>query len=180
MTTSNMKKTLLLMLIGLFSLVSFAQDSATDPSIFDEMDEFIQQKTEEETSGDMDAEVAVIEKNQELRLKISEYKMNSLKHREDVFGWQLYASKWIFVIVMLIVLSGLALSYMHFYKSLKAPAGAETERTELEMSTSGIKMNSSVIGLIILVLAIAFLYLYLVHVFPINEFNVDTKAIPGV
>jgi len=111
----------------------------------------------------------------EVSKKRNEYLVFSLEHRKQVFSWQLQASKWIFVIVMLIVISGLVLSYMHFYKSLKNPASS-SDTSNLDMSASGIKMTSSVIGLMILVLAIAFLYLYLLHVFPINEFNIDNSG----
>ncbi len=149
-------------------------------SILGEIADELEAEKSSNVKNDSEALLESIELSQEVKNKISTYQINSLDHRQEVFSWQLKASKWIFAIVMIIVLSGLALSYMHFYKSLKNPPGAEGEKTELEMSTSGIKMNSSVIGLIILVLAIAFLYLYLIHVFPINEFNLDTNAIPDL
>jgi hypothetical protein len=124
---------------------------------------------------EMEATLEQAQTSSKVLIKRDEYLMYSLEHRKEVFNWQLQASKWIFVIVMLIVISGLVLSYMHFYKSLKNPGGS-SDQSELDMSTSGIKMNSSVIGLMILVLAIAFLYLYLIHVFPINEFNIDNSG----
>ena len=121
------------------------------------------------------------------------YQSSNLEHRSKTFAWQLFASKIIFIIVMIIVLSGLVLSYLHFYKSL-SPAGVlplkqvsptddtvQTEQmkqnlpvNEIEISLTGIKINSSIIGLIILVISIAFLYMYLIYVFPIKEVTIDT------
>ncbi len=169
-------KALLMLLLSFFAISSHAQE---EQDILQDFDETVTEEAKEDVIREAEEQTAAFERSAELDQKLNDYAIASLDHRKAVFDWQLFASKLIFIIVMLIVLSGLVLSYMHFYKSLKAPAG-EVENTELEMSTSGIKMNSSVIGLIILVLAIAFLYLYLIHVFPINEFNVDTKAIPEI
>lgn len=173
---ATFKKIILLVLLLTISIQGFAQ---VEQDILQDFDETVTEDAKQEVIREAEEQTAAFERSAELDQKLNDYAMASLDHRKAVFDWQLFASKLIFIIVMLIVLSGLVLSYMHFYKSLKAPAG-EVENTELEMSTSGIKMNSSVIGLIILVLAIAFLYLYLIHVFPINEFNVDTKAIPEI
>ncbi len=169
-------KALLMLLLSFFAISGHAQE---EQDILQDFDETVTDEAKEDVIREAEEQTAAFERSAELDQKLNDYAIASLDHRKAVFDWQLFASKLIFIIVMLIVLSGLVLSYMHFYKSLKAPAG-EVENTELEMSTSGIKMNSSVIGLIILVLAIAFLYLYLIHVFPINEFNVDTKAIPEI
>ncbi len=169
-------KALLMLLLSFVATSGYAQE---EQDILQDFDETVTEDAKEYVMREAEEQTAAFERSAELDQKLNDYAIASLDHRKAVFDWQLFASKLIFIIVMLIVLSGLVLSYMHFYKSLKAPAG-EVENTELEMSTSGIKMNSSVIGLIILVLAIAFLYLYLIHVFPINEFNVDTKAIPEI
>lgn len=173
---ATLQKVVLMLILSTFTTTGFAQQ---EPDILQDFDETVTEDAKEDVMREAEEQTAAFERSAELDQKLNDYAIASLDHRKAVFDWQLFASKLIFVIVMLIVLSGLILSYMHFYKSLKAPAG-EVENTELEMSTSGIKMNSSVIGLIILVLAIAFLYLYLIHVFPINEFNVDTKAIPEI
>ncbi len=169
-------KTILTITFCCFIALLGAQEASPEiesNDLFAEMD-----STEEaETRADADEILNdVVTEAEALLDEQVNYAVFSLEHRKKVFSWQLIAGKIIFVFVMLIVLSGLALSYMHFYKGLKS--GGESEKTELEMSTSGIKINSSVIGLVILVLAIAFLYLYLVHVFPVNEFSVDSSAMP--
>lgn len=171
-----MKKYSHLLLALTLSLGLFAQDSTEENSFLNELDVTVTEDQVNELEDEITKTINAVNRSEEFNKRLNEYSINSLDHRRQVFAWQLFANKLIFVIVMMIVLMGLLLSYLHFKKSLTP--GATDANTELEMSTSGIKMNSSVIGLIILVLAIAFLYLYLIHVFPINEFNVDTKAVP--
>ena len=172
-----MKKIISLITFLIFSFVLPAQDSATADDFFNDVEEEYTNEKKEEAKQDIDEMHDAIAMTEALLQKQTDYAMYSLDHRKKVFTWQLIAGKIIFVFVMLIVLSGLVLSFMHFYHGLKA--GRAPEGTELEMSAEGVKINSSVIGLVILVLAIAFLYLYLVHVFPINEFNIDSSAMPG-
>ncbi len=171
-----MMKQLITLFLMVSSLALWAQDTSAVDDFFSDVDEQYDNEKKEEARQEVETMDAVMEMTEELIMKQNDYAVYSLEHRKKVFNWQLIAGKIIFVFVMLIVLSGLALSYMHFYQGLKS--GQETPGTELEMSTSGVKINSSVIGLVILVLAIAFLYLYLVHVFPINEFNVDSTYLP--
>ncbi|MDN3670709.1 hypothetical protein QWY93_15400 [Echinicola jeungdonensis] len=98
-----------------------------------------------------------------------EYKLFSLEHRKKVFNWQYYSSIIIFVTVLLIVYSGLILSFMHFRQSLKSDLDNETE---LEIGKTGIKVKSSIIGIIILLISVSFLYLYLAHVYQIKEVGI--------
>jgi len=49
-------------------------------------------------------------------------------------------------------------------------------KNELEVSTSGIKVNSSVLGVIILILSIAFFYLYILYVYPIKYISFPPPA----
>ncbi len=171
-----MKKISPLLLALTICLGLFAQKATTDTHK-EEFETFkANQEIKKYRSDSANTKENLDSTGDELDERLTKFYISSLDHRQAVFAWQLFASKLIFVVVMLIVISGLLLSYLHFAKSLKP--GATDANTNLEMSTSGIKMNSSVIGLIILVLAIAFLYLYLIHVFPINELNIDTKAVP--
>lgn len=108
-----------------------------------------------------------------------EYDISVYKHRRKIFDWQHTSSVLIFWVVILIVLIGLFFSGMQFYISLKREKErikqhSETPEsqgniTEFEASLQGIKVSSSVIGIIILVISLAFFYLYLVHVYPVNE-----------
>ncbi|MDZ7741246.1 MAG: hypothetical protein U5Q03_05725 [Bacteroidota bacterium] len=83
-----------------------------------------------------------------------------------MFNWQYYSSIVILGVVLLIVLTGLLLPYLHFRHSLKTNDSSETE---ISLGKSGFKVRSSIIGIIILVISVAFFYLYLAHVYEIEE-----------
>jgi hypothetical protein len=93
-----------------------------------------------------------------------DYQARGFEHRSRVFAWQFYSSLMIFAIVHLIVLMGLYFSWMQFRQGWAT--GLESE---MELSTTGIKIRSSVLGVIILTLSLAFFYLYLVYIYPIRE-----------
>ncbi|HCT21961.1 MAG TPA: hypothetical protein DIW54_00900 [Chitinophagaceae bacterium] len=105
------------------------------------------------------------------------YYQQSLDQRYQTFAWQSTSTKLIFLMVSVIVLCGLIFSGIHFQKAMKlqeknptAPAG---EGNSLELSMQGVKINSSVIGLMILALSLGFFYLYLIYVYPINHVKLD-------
>ena len=97
-----------------------------------------------------------------------DYKIRGFIHRSKVFEWQLYSSKLLFVIVLLLVFSGIILSALQFYAGYKEQQN-NILSTEFSASIKGIKISSPVIGLIILALSLGFFYLYLVYIFPIEE-----------
>ena len=115
-----------------------------------------------------------------------EYTVFAWKNRQDAFAWQSVSTKVIFVVVIIVVLAGLYLSWMQFNFAQNAPLKVTTPSTEgpaiaatstnpgsdvntIEVNTSGVKITSSVIGLIILTLSIVFFFLYLKFVYPIIE-----------
>lgn len=101
-----------------------------------------------------------------------EYRSNGLKHRQSVFKWQLFSAKVIFLIVLLVVGTGIALAIVQFrseLKRLEQGAIAAMASSTVEASTTGVKVSSSVIGIIILTLSLAFFYLYLIYVYPIED-----------
>jgi hypothetical protein len=83
--------------------------------------------------------------------------------------------------VLLIVFAGLALSAVQFYVGLRHPlesrakAGAKSSPqddpsvSEFEATLQGIKLKSSVLGLIILAMSMVFFYLYLKYVYTITN-----------
>ncbi|MBN8837168.1 MAG: hypothetical protein J0I09_07915 [Sphingobacteriia bacterium] len=107
--------------------------------------------------------------------------------RMAIYNWQLVSGKILFFIVVFIVLTGLFLSYLQFKAStayiehrLQAAkenpgigAGNLADNTvpasKFEVSKEGIKIDSAVIGLVILVISIVFFFLYLRYVFPIQN-----------
>jgi hypothetical protein len=94
---------------------------------------------------------------------VYDYQIIGFRHRARLFRWQLVSSVVIFVMVQLLVITGVLLSYLQFRR------GWNQLESQIELSAAGIKLQSSVIGLIILVVSLAFFYLYLVHVYPIRE-----------
>jgi hypothetical protein len=121
-----------------------------------------------------------------------EYRTNGYAFRSRVFEWQLFSSRVIFVIVVLLVLAGIYFAAIQFHVALSvakrnslAAARPPTEAgsaaaappadaslslaTQLEISAKGVVVNSSVLGVLILALSLAFFYLYLVYVYPIND-----------
>jgi len=111
-------------------------------------------------------------KYQESMQAYYDYKTRGFVHRSKVFEWQLYSSKLLFMIVLILVFSGVILSGLQFYagyKELHNNIQKNSENTDFEVSMEGIKISSPVIGLIILALSLGFFYLYLVYIFPIEE-----------
>ncbi len=103
-----------------------------------------------------------------------QYRVFGYEHRKNVFAWQSFSTKVTFWVVLMLVFSGIIFSGIQFYKSIKQgfAEGGDLQGgsgTELELSTSGIKVTSPVLGVIILVISLAFFYLYLIHVYPIRE-----------
>src|SRR5690606_4356553 len=95
----------------------------------------------------------------------------------------------IFILVVIIVAMGLVLSYQQFklnerlvtsQRSVKTQAAGEVATgnpsdvasvfttNTMEIGKDGLKINTAVIGLIILSLSIAFFFLYLKYVYPIT------------
>lgn len=109
------------------------------------------------------------------------YEVTSLDHRRIVLEWQHTSGQIIFWIVVAIVLSGLFFSGMQFYLSVPQTRRAvdadgdkitqDGEATQLEVSLTGLKVSSSVIGIIILTVSLVFFYLYLLHVYPVKEIS---------
>lgn len=101
-----------------------------------------------------------------------DYRATGLEHRKAVFEWQLFSAKLIFCIVLIVVATGIVLAIMQFRAELKLVQegkSATLSKSELEASSSGVKVSSSIVGIIILALSLAFFYLYLVYVYPIED-----------
>jgi len=97
-----------------------------------------------------------------------QYRISGYAHRERVFAWQLLSSRIIFVLVIFLVLTGIYFSWLQFRAALKGK-GIEMKETSFEASTTGLKLTSPVLGVIILAMSLAFFYLYLVYIYPIAE-----------
>lgn len=99
-----------------------------------------------------------------------DYRTEGYDHRQRVFEWQLLSSRIIFVVVIALVGAGIYFSWLQFRADLKTTdtKGGRGVST-LEASTSGIKVSSPVLGVVILVISLLFFYLYLQYVYPIEE-----------
>lgn len=96
------------------------------------------------------------------------YKIRGFEHRSRVFEWQLFSSKMLFVIVLVLVFSGIYFAAVQFYAGLKGLKNNE-QKSKVSVSPKGIEVSSPVICVIILALSLGFFYLDLVYVFPIEE-----------
>jgi uncharacterized protein YpmB len=115
------------------------------------------------------------------------YFTESLKQRYETFQWQQESGKIIFWVVIAIVFIALFFAAVQFritmrQLKMRQPKGAKelqenvvekADVHEVELSMKGVKVNSSVLGVVILVISLAFLYLYLVFVYPINNVKLD-------
>lgn len=91
------------------------------------------------------------------------------RHRGDTLRWQLLSTKITFVVVVLLVLTGVVFSGIQFRIALQGlRKGREPETTEVRLSGQGIEVRSSILGVVLLVISLGFFYLYLVYVYPIK------------
>lgn len=113
----------------------------------------------------------------------------SMKHRQESLSFQ-YMQGWvIFIVVMVLVLGGFYLAFLQFKLDEKITlAKAEIDNisdkslsdTTLEVSKEGVKITSSVIGLIVLGMSFAFFYMYIKHVYTITELSsINSSKLPA-
>lgn len=95
------------------------------------------------------------------------YTVHALDQRKDAFDWQMKASKWIFGLVIMLVLAGVVFSAIQFTVGLRRREPATVD--DLELSLQGLKVRSQFLGIVTLALSLAFFYLYLTTVYPIEE-----------
>lgn len=112
-----------------------------------------------------------------------DYYASGLAHRTKVFEWQHVSTILIFFTVLVLVGAGLYFAWIQFTHELRvadiaakaaASAGPPTppptpKDSTIEVSPTGFKISSPVLGVIILALSLAFFYLYLVYAYPIHE-----------
>ncbi len=101
-----------------------------------------------------------------------DYRISGLKHRRDVFDWQLRSSKIIFIIVILLVVAGVYFAAVQFHMEIRKRSEGEVappRQDKVVVGPKGVEVSSGVLGVIILTLSLAFFYLYLVYVYPIED-----------
>lgn len=103
----------------------------------------------------------------------------NVEHQKRTFTQQYFSSIFIFIMVVVIVCMGLVLSYKQFKLNEEIVRHSMTQNSgiidkgidtsaSMEVSKDGIKMNTAVIGLMILVISLVFFFLYLTYVYPIE------------
>ncbi len=101
-----------------------------------------------------------------------------LQHRVDVLKQQYILNYALFGIVLLLVAGGFILAWKQFDFDMKhreqLDPAEQAPTSEVEIGPGGLKINSSIIGLIILLMSFAFFSLYITEVFPIKV--ISSKA----
>lgn len=103
--------------------------------------------------------LAIQTKFAELQL---EYEEKRLAQRAATFAWQQRSTELIFALVVLIVVSGLGLSFWHVYRKESAP-------TKFTVGEKGVEVSSRLVGVVVFILSLVFFYLYVKTVYPISE-----------
>ena len=177
-----------LLLVLLFSIhTTRAQEDTSKPLPTGEVLAGFEEKLAENGHGITRKQPVQIEDAEPVISKMqASYNEFGLQHMERAFLWQYYSSIMIFAIVVCIVITGLFLSYRQFrlqewkamnpQKTVTASAEGTSEftTTTLEFGKEGVKINSAVIGLIILSLSLAFFFLYLKYVYPIQVLSLNS------
>ncbi|WP_031479251.1 hypothetical protein [Maridesulfovibrio frigidus] len=160
----------------LLTFILFATICIPSVAISDNIPEEYQQKMLQKK---FESAVAVGE--QFSKFKITHYKTGAeeLQHRVDVLKQQYFLNYALFGIVLLLVAGGFILAWKQFDFDMKhreqhGPAG-QAPASEVEIGPGGLKINSSVIGLIILLMSFAFFSIYITEVFPIKV--ISSKAL---
>lgn len=174
-------KRILILIMQLYSLHTIAQDSAGKKDV---NDFFSMADTMHVPDSLKSRFVLASEDSAALKMRQDVYQY-TFNQNKKVFQWQYISSIIIFFIVVLIVLMGLYMAYMQFRLSEKmflTPSADKTRdnanaveimKADLELGKDGLKINTAVIGLIILSLSLAFLFLYLKYVYPISIVKIN-------
>lgn len=98
-----------------------------------------------------------------------QYRIWVYNHHRSTFRLKSIIDVFIFSIVVIVVATGLYLSYLEFTKEDKP-------ETKLSLAKGYIEIDSNVIGLVILVVSLVFFYLYIIHIRPVNIVRPDMEV----
>lgn len=94
---------------------------------------------------------------------------NDMRHRSETWTWHRYSSIAIFVLVFIVVVSGVVMAFMQV---------RQTGITAISLSDK-ITISTPVVGVAVLFLSIAFFYLYVTVVYPISVVGTIEKSDGG-
>ncbi|RBO82675.1 hypothetical protein [Marinomonas aquiplantarum] len=107
------------------------------------------------------------------------HQIQLMKIAETGYRTQHWVTIAIFFIVSTLVLGGFYLSYLQFKSdSVREKGSTGDAKTSIELSKSGIKFSSSVIGLVVLFMSFMFFYLYVKEVYTIKLHPITPVATP--
>jgi uncharacterized BrkB/YihY/UPF0761 family membrane protein len=109
-----------------------------------------------------------VDSSPQFQKELTDYNAWILEHRKNIFRLSLYSSIAIFILVVVIVISGILLSYVQLKKGLAS-------ETKVSIKDGTLDVSSSIVGFLILFLSLAFFYLYLREVYPIHEIGMVTE-----
>lgn len=120
---------------------------------------------------------------------LSSHEVYVIKQESDIrqrnFEWQLLSSQLIFGVFVIFVLCGLYFSYLQF-TAKKMPTANNSNLpnppeapivSQLDISATGVKVSSPVIGLLILVLSLVLFYIYVKEVYPLRTEETGTTTV---
>ena len=97
-----------------------------------------------------------------------------MQHRVAVFKWQEFASNVMLWVVVVVVLSGLVFSAAQLIDGLRF---GKDLQGNLEISAQGLKVTSSIVGLLVLAMSIAFVLIFVDQIYEIHV--VQLGALPA-
>lgn len=159
----------------IISLSAFSNSNQDIDSMFTEgklVDSFINQQftSYDEIPIPLDSNITLSDRTVQMYdsslTSFYKFKIIEFNRANKVLKWQYTSGKIIFWVVLFIVMSGLILSGIQFYYSSKS--NFQQPYSEIKVGYSGIRLHTSVLGLLILIVSIAFFYLYLKHVYPVS------------
>ena len=109
------------------------------------------------------------------RVRLADF-IEAKVHRNNAFQTQYIASWIILVLVIAIVGVGLLMSWLQLIHGLKK---GTVNNAHMELGAGGIKMQSSVIGLVIFIASIAFFSIYIEKVYTITVIEAHSDAKPA-
>lgn len=162
---------LIILAISTLSMSATWGDSDIDDLIKEVKAEMSKNKSDQENPLDLSGLTSTA--SPELSLTLEEYKTEQLQwhiykyeHARKTFNFHHLTTILTFILVHLIVIVGLYLTWLQFHRDSGSDPGAEPH--ELSIGKDGLKIRSSVIGLIVLALSLGFYYLYLKNVYPVT------------
>jgi len=119
-----------------------------------------------------------------LRQAIEQYAVEKNNHKiwalqqvQRAYTWQHWGTYVIYMVVVILVFSGLIMAWRQFNAGLDTNGSGPAVNT-IEISKSGIKLSSPVLGLIILVISLGFFYLFIDEVYPLRDKEGQKHKLP--